>query len=128
MQVKNLDAAKQLVNEYRSITLEQIEKVADNIDSDDGFGLSVLRNITGFGSINTCILCSAMGHPLPERCEGCIHSFFENGYENCDGYMCVIDKTYDDIESSKSACELLNAVRKRADYLDSLIKTCENDN
>lgn len=76
MQVKNLDAAKQLVNEYRSITLEQIEKVADNIDSDDEFGLSVLRNITGFGSINTCILCSAMGHPLPERCEGCIHSFF----------------------------------------------------
>lgn len=54
--------------------------------------------------------------------------FFENGYENCDGYMCISDKTYDDIENSKSAWELLNAVRKRADYLDSLIKTCENDN
>lgn len=42
--------------------------------------------------------------------------------------MCVSNKTYDDIENSNSAEELLNAVRKRADYLDSLIKTCENDN
>lgn len=120
--VKNLEAAKELVKLYRSITIEQLEEVYNKLCKEDKFNVfeDVLHEITGFGSTKTCHLCK----PINGNCSDCIHGG-ENYTAEC---PCIYDETYENIADAESIKDLYYAIQDRADYIESLIKGVENDN
>lgn len=132
--ILNVKEAKELVARYRAITLE-------DIDSNKEFSLtmsSILHAITGFSNLNTCTLCTAVGCKWNNiKCDNCIHiinsprEIPECGIMD-EKYPCNMpgssEETYEAIESADSAKELLEAVAKRADYLESVIKMYEEGN
>lgn len=121
--VKNLEAAKELVELYRSITIEQLEEVYNKLYIGDNtvYFEDVLHEITGFGSTKTCHLCK----PINGHCPDCIHG----GEENCTAECpCIYDETYENITDAESIEDLYDAIQARADYIESLIKGVENGN
>lgn len=128
--VENIEAAKELVKLYRSITKKQLTEVyktllkenKDNkyskVDYDD-----VLSRITGFGGTSTCHLCK----PINAQCHKCIHGqpYIEGESTIC---KCVEHETYKNIVGSRSINELYEAILDRADYIESLINKLEHDN
>jgi hypothetical protein len=113
--MKNIEAAKELLEKYKSITLEQLMKEQKN-HCYFGKGGIVLHRITGFGSGN-CVLCKSV-HSI---CKNCIYSFREV-YEP---HVPCIDVIYKEIEKAKSAEELYNAIQKRISYLTHVIEWYE---
>ena len=113
-QLKNLKEAKELLEKYKSITLEQLEE-----DYEGGLiplGFDVLNKITGFGDFTACILCKATGG----ACVNCIYSFrMDKRIAPC------IDEIYKEMEMAKSAEELFNAIQKRISYLTHVIEWYE---
>lgn len=121
--VKNLEAAKELVELYRSITKEQLEEIYNKlyINDEDIFFEDVLHEITGFGSVKTCHLC----RPIGGYCPDCIHG----QEEGCTAERpCIYDETYENIADSESIEDLYYAIQDRANYLEKLIKQIENGN
>lgn len=121
--VKNLEAAKELVELYRSITIEQLKAVYNNLHEDgrDTGMDSVLYEITGFGSTKSCHLCK----PISDNCMECIHGAKPECTDTC---PCIDHYTYKDIEEADNVNELYKAIQARADYIESLINELENDN
>lgn len=112
--MKNIEAAKELLEKYKSITLEQLTKVPKGHYCFGGG--YVLRRITGFGS-GYCILCTSV-HSI---CKNCIYSFREYYEPN----VPCRDIIYKEIEKTKSAEELFNAIQKRISYLTHVIEWYE---
>lgn len=81
----------------------------------------VLRRITGFGSISTCILYKEINH----MCEYCIHYKHQDSYDRC---PCANSETYRALEEVDDLDRLYDAIQARADYIASLIQMEENDN
>lgn len=121
--VKNIEAAKELVELYRNITKEQLEEIYEKLleEEDEVEYMGVLHNITGFGSIYSCHLCK----PITGHCLDCIHGQELDYLINC---PCIYDETYENIEDADSIDSLYYAIQDRANYLESLIKKLENDN
>lgn len=121
--VKNIEAAKELVELYRNITIEQLKEVYEELceSREDIFFEDILHDITGFGSIASCHLCQ----PIEGHCSQCIHG---EGLATTGASPCTYHETYENIEESGSIHELYNAIQDRADYIESLIKKLENDN
>ena len=116
--VNNLKEAKELLEKYKSITLEQLEEAYG-----DEFlfkmGDEVLNEITGFGETNSCILCLAVN----EICENCIYSFrLQEESVPC------FDKIYNEISNALNAEDLFAAIQKRISYLTNVIQWYENSN
>ena len=113
--VNNLKEAKELLEIYKSITLEQLEEAYG-----DKFlfkmGDAVLNEITGFGRTNSCILCLAVN----EVCENCIYSFrLQERNVPC------LDKIYNEICNAMNAEDLFAAIQKRISYLNNVIQWFE---
>lgn len=120
--VKNLESAKELVELYRSITIEQLKEVYNKLYTEDGaYFEGVIHEITGFGSVRTCHLCK----PINGFCPDCIHGQGESYTMVC---PCINDETYENIENAESIQDLYDAIQARADYIESLIKRVENGN
>lgn len=122
--VKNLEAAKELVELYRSITIEQLEKVYQELCDEKDGGIhyeDVLHSITGFGRTTSCHLCK----PIGSYCPNCIHGQWEDCTADC---PCIYNETYENIADAESIEDLYHAIQDRADYLENLIKQIENDN
>ena len=121
--VKNIEAAKELVELYRNITIEQLKEVYEKLceNGEDIFFEDVLHDITGFGSISSCHLCQ----PIEGRCSQCIHG---EGLATTGGSPCIYDETYENITDAESIEDLYDAIQDRADYIESLIKGVENGN
>ena len=130
MQVKNLDAARRLVEKYRSITREELE---DNACEDDCC-YEVLSKITGFGSLKKCCLCKecykeeVYGEASCPDCTKCLYFWNNDGYDKWWSVPCVDQDTYCDIHNAESLDELYEAIQNRADFIENLIKEIENDN
>ena len=106
-----IDTAKELIQEYKNITLEQLEKLYETFKD----GKSVLYEITGFGYTRTCILCIyAEG-----RCENCIHKYNPN-WEDKRIFPCTND-IYTKMANAKDADSLYTAIQERINYLEKLI-------
>lgn len=120
--VENIEAAKKLVELYRSITIEQLKEVYNKlyIEDDTIYFEDVLHEITGFGSTKTCHLCK----PINGHCSDCIHGR-ENYTADC---PCIYDETYENITDAESIETLYYAIQDRADYIESLINKLEHDN
>lgn len=85
----------------------------------------VLQEITGFGSLSKCSLCTAIveNNIQYRACPYCIYQNFRDF-----AAPCVYHETYEAIEKSKNLDELMEAIRNRADYLEELIEKVKNDN
>lgn len=114
-----IDAALKLVDKYRSITLEELEESEDNSCQVPYHTLGI---ITGFNDKRTCSICQSVNG----ECNDCIYSF--KMPKRDDWYYCVDDITYGDIYDSESYEELLEAINKRADYIEDLVNRIKNDN
>lgn len=123
MQIKNLDAAKHLVQKYRSITKEDLDKFADECDEEL---FETLSRITGFGCFSSCCLCKECVNTdeSDPNCERCLYSRDGSGSSYL---MCVEQSTYAAIRDAENISSLYEAIQARADYIESLIKEIEND-
>lgn len=131
--IENIEEAKELLRKYRSITLEEINKVYDKLEFE--YGEEVLHEITGFGSICTCILCKKLKSVDIPKCSACVWRSL-SAKEKKDLY-CLgsyssgvmeedrVKQTYDGILSSEYPEELLDLVELRADLLEEAIKASE---
>lgn len=123
--VKNIEAAKELVEKYREITMEKLKEVSDELYAeyeDDYTYEEVLHRITGFGRISTCILCKEINH----MCEYCIHYKHQDSYDS--SCPCANSETYRAFDEVDDLDGLYDAIQARADYIASLIQMEENDN
>lgn len=112
--MKNIEAAKKLLEMYKSITLEQLEE--DYKENPILVGFDFLNKITGFGDTNSCILCKA----VYKVCVSCIYSFRVG-----ERLFPCVDKIYIEMDRATSAEELFNAIQKRISYLTHIIEWYE---
>lgn len=113
--MKNIEAAKELLERYKSITLEQLTqkyKIFALKHFHFKEGRQVMYSITRFGS-SPCILCIG-AYCI---CENCIYSF-----RNPQREVPCIDIIYKEMEEASSAEELFNAIQKRISYLTHVIE------
>ena len=111
--MKNLKEAKELLEKYKSITLEQLEKEYKKYTFI--LGKQVMYNITDFGSI-LCIICKSANRV----CSNCIYSFRDEK-----SVLQCMDIIYKEMERATSAKELFNAIQKRISYLTHVIEWYE---
>ena len=112
--MKNLKEAKELLEKYKSITLEQLEQKYKKFPGYNGN--LIMRTFTDFGTIY-CILCKSVNG----YCSKCIYSFRdEKPTPQC------VDLIYKEMESAESAEELFNAIQKRISYLTHVIEWYES--
>ena len=113
--MKNIKEAKELLEKYKSITLEQLEKYFKLYPYLRSKG--ILNRITHFGSID-CLLCVGAGC----FCKKCIYSFrITNKWDT----PCM-DIIYREMSNATSAEELFNAIQKRISYLTHVIEWYES--
>ena len=101
--------AERLVKKYRSITREELAKVYASICEEESNEMrDVLQEITGFGSLSKCSLCTAIVEDNIQysACLYCIHRNFRDF-----AAPCVYHETYEAIEKSKNLDELMEAIR-----------------
>jgi hypothetical protein len=115
---ESIDAARKLIALYRRITVEQIEKVEEELGDigENYYGEKLASEITGFSMPSKCLLCKAVN----EDCNKCI---YKNGYIGC-----ISDKnmeTYQAIKMAKSPEALVYAFNKRADHIQSILNNLE---
>lgn len=115
--IESINAAIKLIALYRSITVEQIEKVEEKLGyiDEDYYGERLAGKITGFARQSKCLLCEAVNND----CDTCIY----NGLVGCisDENM----ETYQAIKMAKSPEALVYAFNKRADHIQSILDNLE---
>lgn len=110
---ESINAARKLIALYRSITIEQIEKVEEELGyiDEDYYGEDLAGKITGFARTSKCLLCKAVN----EDCRICIYT---------NRFGCISDEnidTYQAIKMAKSPEALVYAFNKRADHIESIL-------
>lgn len=118
-----IKAAKELIDKYQSITLEQLKNLWEsetekNLECVINGGW-VLSLITNFGSC-ACILCKASN----QNCSLCIHSYSPN--RNLLETPCT-DELYCNMEEAHTPEELYEYIQNRIEYLKYLIE-CSKTN
>lgn len=111
--MKNLKAAKKLLEEYNSITLEQLKYLYKKFSIQRGE--TVMSSLTAFSTAD-CPICLAANN----TCTRCIYSFrLDVQRPPC------MDIIYKEMENASSAEELFNAIQKRISYLSHVIQWYE---
>lgn len=111
--MKNIEAAKELLEKYKSITLEELEQKYKRYP---GYkGKFIMATFTDFGTIY-CILCKAANN----MCSRCIYLFRLDIQR-----LPCMDIIYKEMENATSAEELYNALQKRISYLNHIIQWYE---
>ena len=114
--MKNLKEAKELLERYKNITLEQLKDIYKR--HPDWEGLGVMSSITDFGTIY-CLICEGASHV----CKKCIYSFrIVNKWD-----VPCMDIIYNEMKNATSAEELFNALQKRISYLNHIIQWYETN-
>lgn len=129
----NVEAAEELVKTYKSITLEKVTEAFMQEDSVSPFitpsniGRHIAQELTGFSNARTCTLCQSASKLFLRLnvfhvniCEHCVHGAERDGLRS--SRQCA-GKTYDKIYYATTPEDLLVAFRKRANYLEELLKT-----
>ena len=112
--MRNLKGAKELLEKYKSITLEQLKDIYKKYPFWDG--QDVMNSITEFGTIY-CPIC----REVLNDCEQCIYSFrIKNKWD-----IPCQDIIYKEMKEASSAEELFNALQKRISYLTHVIEWYE---
>lgn len=111
---KNIETLRRLIEKYESIPLEKINKewvhtlsILPYWAADANLGFSVAQNLTGFGGVISCTLCTK----VRGVCSNCVYGTTD---------ACILKphkKTYDDISRAKTPRQLYNAFHRRANHL-----------
>lgn len=127
----NIEAFKNLIEKYESISLVNIKEGWDEFSSEESAAYYTLQNLTGFGSCNTCSLCEAVGTTIGGRdwkttcnCQNCMY-YLVNPNGECP--PCV-DDTYEAIDSAGSPEELYDAIQNRIKYMKQIVEIYEASN
>lgn len=116
-----IDAAKELIDKYKSITLEQLkdlwEEESNNHPDCIIAGGYILALITGFGSCS-CILCKAANL----NCNICIHKYNSNSDHE---YGFCVDDLYVEMDGTENPKELYECIQKRIKHLEKLVSYAE---
>lgn len=117
-----IKAAKELIDKYQSITLEQLQSLWES-ESEQNLecvinGGWVLSLITNFGSC-ACILCKAAN----QNCTLCIHKHNPD-WDHC-GNPCM-DGLYCKMEEAKTPEELYGYIQNRIECLKTLVSYAES--
>ena len=120
--VKNLEAAKELLAHYKSLTLAYLQsewqKFSDQFGSEMSItGGDVMQGITGFGTTGSCTLC----HACRVNCDECIYSVMDDVDE--DYYTCL-DITYYKMDNAFTPEKLYEAIQFRIARLEKAIELC----
>jgi len=132
MRPRNIEEAKQLVQRYESITVEEIKEVAGKRKFN---GRKIANELTGFGDYKICILCKAVPTHIynaftsRKECENCLYyefggcvGLFMEGAEKHPKIAKKLEITFENICDAKNPQELINAFRERAKLLRELLK------
>ena len=112
--MKNLKEAKELLEMYKRITLEQLKGTYKRHPAWTGKG--VMSSITEFGTF-FCPICQGASYV----CKECVYSFrIVNKWDT----PCM-DIIYREMSNATSAEELFNALQKRISYLTHVIEWYE---
>lgn len=111
--MKRIEAAKELLGRYKSITLEQLEQRYKNLPNNKG--KFIMKTFTNFGTVY-CTLCQS----VDSVCSNCIYSYRDEEHT----FKCM-DIIYKEMENATSAEELYNAIQKRISYLTHIIEWYE---
>lgn len=119
----NIEAAKRLVETYRNLSIGELEKKFKYYND----GGNVMNSITGFGSVDSCSLCDAVGRSSFEepKCKDCVWAVEKGVTKSCYSHY---DKSYDNIDDADNAYDLKEALLVRADLLERVIKLAEQEN
>lgn len=114
---ENLEAAKELLKKYKSITLEEITKCYNNLKTvrKSVNGYHVMNHLTGFGMCNTCYLCQVVN----SDCDVCVYSA-RSVYD----YPCI-DDSYRVLSHAKTPENIFFGLENRIKYLEETIMLCE---
>ena len=108
-----IETAKRLVQAYKNITLEQLEKEWE------GYGEETLYKITGFGSIKECPICSK----AEACCDKCIHMYRKdvNQFIDAGNFYCI-DGCYYDMSDAETPKDLYEAIQRRIAYFEEIFE------
>lgn len=131
----NEEAFKALIDRYLSITLEDIKSKIEeasvyseklHLGINDGYSGTeedmirkmkwVRETLTGFGLGDKCTLCQ----PIDGCCSECVYDIMysiDNDYMMCVGIASPARVTYGAIDNAKNAEELLEAYKRRAEFM-----------
>lgn len=139
--IKNIEAAKQLVRKYNDIHFSENRELED-IDVNGGYYMNYgeyLQDMTKFNSWY-CTLCIATRNSQGKtECKSCIWSLIKNGSkdfkrvrvesiaEDAPERYCI-NKNYDEVNDSIYLVQFKEALGKRIDKLEQLIKKAKQLN
>ena len=117
--IKNLEAFKELLAHYKSLTLTELQYQWQKLEEDCDFdyvanGGDVMGSITGFGTTGSCILCQA----CKGVCEECVHSL-SSDYNGID-YPCL-NISYLKMDDANCPEDLYEAIQYRIEYMEGLL-------
>lgn len=112
--MNNLKEAKELLEIYKSITLEELEQKYKSHPYHSG--KQIMQTFTNFGTVY-CILCKSVN----SFCSNCIYSFRKES----EWHIPCMDIIYKEMANATSAEELFNAIQKRISYLNHVIQWYE---
>lgn len=114
----NIEEAKELIKLYRSITLNMICMSEDRRRSSP---VSVVaKKLTGFSDIIKCKLCRKVTVIIP-NCMKCIYMSIESTIaRRC--LSGIAEETYYNILFAATPEDLLEAFKKRADFIEEFLK------
>lgn len=121
----NLKLFKELIEKYRSITMETLLEaketmVNEGYDSEEFEPVEILSYLTGFGCIGSCTLCVVYDNSLPNPCQNCV---WTDASKNLGTTMpCINSFTYHNVNDAVNLDQLLISLRERADYMEEWLK------
>lgn len=111
--MKNLKEAKELLEEYKSITLEELEQKYKRFPKSKGE--FIMKSFTNFGTLH-CTLCKSVNR----ACSECIYSFRKEKL-----VLQCMDIIYSEMSNAMNAQDLFAAIQKRISYLTHVIEWYE---
>jgi len=117
---ENINAAKQLVIRYRSITLDEIKDKQKELELSEFEVDKIMKSLTGFGYNYSCTLCKSIDKTMLNYvCNNCIYGSTNNCYMNENA------QTYNKIENAETPKQLLNAINKRANHIEKILNNLD---
>ena len=123
---RNINAAKELLAKYKSITIDQITEVYNKmIEQEEDImpnGYDVMEQITGFSSTVKCMLCQEAKKLVQKNiyyCQCCIYTI-----NSVFDYLCI-EETYRAIGDAHTPEDIYNALQARIEFLNQTINIYE---
>lgn len=131
--MKNEKVFLEVITLYKRITIDWLDEIAQNYEDEceEGWGQTVLSEITGFGTRGTCTLCKAVmikhsdnETPLVMRirhkteCAACAYVVLTGN----DCFSGVNSVTYKALEDAIDTDELIEAVDARVVHMETIYK------